>query len=89
MNNKEIKTELTRDDLNNLLGIFNTLNSITDDVHECLDMSLSQLSDLQRKTCELSNMFNFRPAMDEDGNPIHYKPKVLPDDDNAWFYEEE
>ena len=86
---KQLKTELTRDDLNNLLDIFNTLNSITDHVHECLDMNLSQIRALQNKAGELSSMFNFRPYMNEDGEPVNYEPKVLPDDANAWYWKED
>tara|TARA_R110000823_G_scaffold264491_2_gene384635 strand:- start:713 stop:979 length:267 start_codon:yes stop_codon:yes gene_type:complete len=88
MTDKEIKTELTRVEVEKLLEIFNSINSMVDDTVEMMDVRLSQLSDLQDKAYTLAHMFNFRPPMDEDGNPVSYKPKVLPDDDNAWFYEE-
>jgi hypothetical protein len=53
-----------------------------------MDVRLSQLSDARDKTYALKNRFNFRPPVrEEDGNPNHYKPYVLPDDPTAWYYE--
>ena len=81
---------LNRDDLLMLLEVYNTIDALVDDTMEMMDVRLSQLSDARDKTYALKNRFNFRPPVrEEDGNPNHYKPYVLPDDPTAWFYKEE
>ena len=89
MNNKEIKTELTRDEVLKLLEVYISMDSIIDDTMECMDVRLSQLSDLRDKSFTLKSIFDFRPTVNDDGNPNHYKPYVLPDDPTAWFYEQQ
>ena len=90
MTKKTIKTELTRDEVLMLLEVYNCMDSMVDDTMEMMDVRLSQLSDLRDKSYALKNMFNFRPPVrEEDGNPNHYKPYVLPDDPTAWFWKEE
>ena len=85
---KPIKTELTRDEVRIILEVYNCMDSMVDDTMEMMDVRLSQLSDLRDKTYALKHMFNFRPPVrEEDGNPNHYKPYVLPDDPAAWYYE--
>jgi len=37
----------------------------------------------------LKNMFDFRPPTDSEGEPNHWRPYVLPDDDRAWFHKKE
>ncbi len=88
MTNKTIKTELTRDEVAILLEVYNTIDALVDDTTEMLDVRLSQLSDARDKAFALKQMFNFRAPIGDDGNPNHWKPCVLPDDPNAWFYEE-
>ena len=88
MNNKTIKTELTRDEVLILLEVYNCMDSMIDDTMEMMDVRLSQLSDLRDKSYALKNMFNFRPPVNEGGNPNHYKPYVLSDDTTAWYYNE-
>ncbi len=84
----KLKTKLTRDDVLKLLSIYNTLNSVVTETHDCLDMRLSQLNDMQDKVSDLSNMFEFRPVIDDEGNPNHWLPKVLPNDPKAWYWKE-
>jgi hypothetical protein len=50
---------------------------------------MSQLSDVRDKAYALKQMFDFRPLVGDDGNPNHWKPCVLPDDPNAWYYEKD
>ena len=85
---KEIKTELTRSEVEKLLEIFNTVDSMVDDTIEMMDVRLSQLSDVRDKVYSLQHMFDFRPQVGEDGDPKHWLPKVMPDADNAWYYEQ-
>ena len=86
---KELKTELTRDEVTKLLEVYNTIDALVDDTLEIMDVRLSQLSDVRDKAYALKNMFDFRPPVrEEDGNPNHYKPYVLPDDPTAWYYED-
>jgi len=75
------------EDLKAVLILYNTLDSELDDILECCDVSLSQVRSLREASHRVSNVFNFRPAIGEDGNPRHWFPKVLATDDKAWFYE--
>ena len=86
---KTIKTELTRDEVAILLEVYNTIDALVDDTTEMLDVRLSQLSDARDKAHALRQMFNFRAPVGDDGNPNHWKAYVLPDDPNAWYYNEE
>ena len=86
---KTIKTELTRDEVAILLEVYNTIDALVDDTTEMLDVRLSQLSDARDKAYALKQMFDFRAPVGDDGNPNHWKPYVLPDDPNAWYYKEE
>ena len=85
---KELKTELTRDEVTILLEVYNTIDAMVDDTMECMDVRLSQLSDVRDKAFALKKMFDFRAPVGDDGNPNHWKPSVLPDDPNAWYYED-
>jgi hypothetical protein len=87
MTNKTIKTELTRDEVAILLEVYNTIDALVDDTMEMMDVRMSQLSDARDKANALKQMFAFRPVIGDDGNPNHWKPCVLPDDPNAWYYE--
>ena len=80
---------IDRNDLLMLLEVYNTIDALVDDSLEIMDVRLSQLSDVRDKSFALKNRFDFRPQVNEDGNPNHYKPCVLPDDPIAWYYNEE
>ena len=80
---------IDRGDLLMLLEVYNTIDALVDDTLEMMDVRLSQLSDARDKTFALKNRFDFRPPVNKDGNPNHYKPYVLPDDPTAWYYNEE
>ena len=84
---KQIKTELTRNEVIKLLEVYNCMDALVDDSMEMMDVRLSQLSDLREKAHTLRYMFNFRHPMDENGDPEHWKSSVLPDDPDAWFYD--
>ena len=84
---KTLKTELTRDEVKQLLELYNELDSSLDNIVECLDVDLSTLRDLRKQAHKLQELFNFRSAINEEGNPSHWLPSVLPDADNAWYYE--
>ena len=87
MTKKTIKTELTRDEVAILLEVYNTINALVDDTTEMLDVRLSQLSDARDKAHALKHMFGFRAPVGDDGNPNHWRPYVMPDDPNAWYYD--
>jgi len=75
------------EDMKAVLTLYNVLDSELDDILECCDVSLSQVRSLRAASHNVSNKFNFRPTVGEDGNPHHWLPKVLATDDKAWFYE--
>jgi hypothetical protein len=81
---------ISRSDLEDLLALYNCLDSMTSEVGETFDLDLSTLRDLQRLSYMIKNRFDFRPQADEVGDrPCHWKPCVLPDDERAWFYKGE
>jgi hypothetical protein len=84
---KKLKTKLTRDEVKQLLELYNKLDSSVNDIIECLDIDLSTLRDLRQAAYDLSELFNFRSKVGDDGNPCHWGGKVLPDEPDAWFYE--
>ncbi len=86
---KTIKTELTRDEVAILLDVYNTIDAMVDDTMELMDVRMSLLNDVREKSYALKSMFDFRPLVDSNGNPNHWRPYVLPDNPNAWFYEKE
>jgi len=88
MVNKKLKTELSRDDMQAMLELYNTLDQGIDNIVECLDVDLSTLREFREKVHSLREMFNFRAPMDDDGRPMHWRESVLPDAPNAWFYED-
>ena len=85
--NKKLKTKLTRDEVTQLLNLYNKLDSSLDNIVECLDVDLSTLRDLRKLAYDLRELFNFRSSINEEGHPSHWLPSVLPDADNAWYYE--
>ena len=86
---KTVKLELTREEVVKLLELYNCLDSFVDDTKECLDVRLSQLSDLEDKSYDLRNMFDFRNPTNDCGHPAHWKPSVMPDDPSAWYHDSE
>ena len=86
---KKLKTEVTRDEILKLLELYNSADTMIDDTMEMMDVRLSQLSDLRDKLSSLAQMFDFRPAVGDDGDPRHWLPKVMPDDTKAWYHKKE
>ena len=86
----ELYEELTREEVEKLLDLYNCIDDLLRDVSDGFDVSLSQLRDLQRKMWYLRDTFKFKPQRDEDtGYPEHWKPYVLKDDPRAWYYKGE
>ena len=84
---RELKTELTREEVTKLLKLYNVLEHLTDQAGEVFDVDLSTLRDVQHWNYRMKEIFNFAPQADEQGDrPVHWKPYVLADDDRAWFY---
>ena len=86
MPKKSVKTVLTRDDIVELLSVYQIMDDICDDFQEMFDTDLAQIRTLQAKAHDLKRMFDFRPRTGEDGNPNHWQPYVMPDDDRAWYH---
>tara|TARA_R100001463_G_scaffold40920_1_gene86544 strand:+ start:276 stop:557 length:282 start_codon:yes stop_codon:yes gene_type:complete len=83
--NVTLKTGLTREEIQKMCDLYNTIDGICDDVAEMLDIDLSKLRKLRESSWELRNMFSFKPQVGDDGNPNHWQPYVMPDDDKAWY----
>jgi len=91
MKNKKVKlkTELTREEVQELLEVYRSMDAICTDFREMFDTSIAKVSKLEDMSITLKNMFDFRPPTDSEGDPNHWRPYVLPDDDRAWFHKKE
>ena len=91
MKNKEVKlkTKLTRSEVADLLEVYRIMDDICDDFKEMFDTDLGKVRKLEEMSYTLKNMFDFRPITDSEGDPNHWRPYVMPDDDRAWFHKPE
>ena len=85
----KLKTDLTREEVKELLEVYRIMDSICTDFREMFDTNLTKVSKLEDMSITLKDMFNFRPPTDSEGDPNHWRPYVLPDDDRAWFHKNE
>ena len=81
-----VKTELTREEVVELLGLYHVIDEICTDFQEVFDTDLGKVRKLQDMSYTLKNLFDFRPRIGEDGSPNHWRPYVMPDDDRAWYH---
>ena len=86
MPKKNVKTVLTRDEIIEILSLYQVMDDILEDASEIFDIDLSKLRRLRDSSHALKQMFDFRPRTGEDGNPNHWQPYVMPDDDRAWYH---
>jgi hypothetical protein len=86
MTEKTVKTELTREEVVELLGLYHIIDEIVSDFGEMFDTDLGKIRKLQDMSYTLKNLFDFRPRIGDDGNPNHWRPYVMPDDDRAWYH---
>lgn len=88
MANKEVKlkTELTREEVQELLEVYRSMDAICTDFREMFDTDLGKVRKLEDVSTKLKDMFDFRPPTDSEGDPNHWRPYVLPDDDRAWYH---
>ena len=89
MAKKKLKLKLTREEVQELLEVYRSMDAICTDFREIFDTSINKLSKLEDMSITLKNMFDFRPPTDSEGDPNHWRPYVLPDDDRAWFHKKE
>ena len=85
----KLKTELTRNEVEELLEVYRSMDAIVTDFREIFDTSINKLSKLEDMSITLKNMFDSRPPTDSEGSPNHWRPYVLPDDDRAWYSKKE
>ena len=86
MTDKTVKTELTRDEVVELLNVYIIMDEICTDFQEIFDTDLGKIRKLQDMSYTLKNLFDFRPPTNDNGYPEHYRPYVMPDDDRAWYH---
>ena len=85
------KTEnvmISRGDIEDILALYNHIDTMLDNAGEIFDLQLSDLLQLREKAWQLRQLFDFKPQRDEDkpDHPSPWKPCVLKDDDRAWHY---
>ena len=89
MAKKEVKLNLTRNELEEILEVYRSIDAICTDFREMFDTDISKIRKLEEMSITLKNMFDFRPPTDSEGDPNHWRPYVLPDDDRAWYSKKE
>jgi len=91
MTDKTIYASLTREEVQQLCDLYNHIDTMLDNAGEIFDLQLSDLLQLREKNWELCNMFEFKAQRDTEkpNSPSHWKPSVLPDDDRAWYYNDD
>jgi hypothetical protein len=82
---------ISRGDIEDILSLYNKIDSMVDEVGETFDIDISTLRDLRNLSYKVKSRFDFRPQKDDnyDDRPCHWKPSVLPDDDRAWYYNDD
>ena len=89
MKDKEVKLNLTRNEVEDLLEVYRSIDAICTDFREMFDTDISKIRKLEDMSYTLKNMFDFRPPKDSEGDPNHWRPYVLPDDERAWYSKKE
>lgn len=89
MAKKEVKLNLTREEVQEILEVYRSIDAICTDFREMFDTDISKIRKLEEMSITLKNMFDFRPPTDSEGDPNHWRPYVLPDDDRAWYSKKE
>jgi hypothetical protein len=84
--NVKVKTELTREEVVELLGLYHVIDEVISDFGEMFDTDLGKVRKLQEMSWTLKNLFDFRPRIGDNGYPEHYRPYVMPDDQRAWYH---
>jgi len=84
--NVKLKTELTREEVTELLNAYNSMDAICTDFREMFDTDLGKVRKLEDMSTKLKDMFDFRPVTDSEGHPNHWRPYVMPDDERAWYH---
>ena len=84
--NVKVKTELTREEVVELLSLYHIIDEVISDFGEMFDTDLGKVRKLQEMSWTLKNLFDFRPRIGDNGYPEHYRPYVMPDDDKAWYH---
>ena len=66
MTKKNVKTVLTRDDIVELLSVYQIMDDVCDDFQEIFDTNLSNIRKLQDMSQVLKRMFDFRARTGEE-----------------------
>ena len=81
-----VKTELTREEVVELLGLYHIIDEMVSDFREMFDTDLGKVRRLQDMSYTLKNLFDFRQRTNQIGETDHWRPYVMPDDDRAWYH---
>jgi len=73
--------EVTSEQRLELLKAHNDLKDALMTIHECQDLWMSDIRNLERVQCNLHRIFKFVPPQDEDGHRTHYADWILDEDD--------
>ncbi len=64
MKDKEVKLNLSRNEVEDLLEVYRSMDELVSDFREMFDTSLEKVRKLEDMSFTLKNMFDFRPPTD-------------------------
>ena len=64
MTDKEVKLNLSRNEVEDLLEVYRSMDELVSDFREMFDTSLEKVRKLEDMSFTLKNMFDFRPPTD-------------------------
>ena len=82
-NNQTVTLNMSLKDYIDLLKGYNNLRSVTQTLHECHDLFVSDLGKLEFLEVNLFDNLGFARPKDEDGVGNYYAQAVLSNDSNA------
>ena len=69
--------EITNEDRLEFLKAYNNLRNILTNIHECQDLWMSDIRDLESMAYLMRRVMKFSPQRDDEGRQIHYSDWVL------------
>ena len=83
-NNQTVTLNMSLKDYIDLLKGYNNLRSVTQTLHECHDLFVSDLGKLEFLEVNLFDNLGFARTKDEDGERNYYGEAVLSNNPNVW-----
>lgn len=72
--------EITHEDRVEFLKAYNNLRNILTNIHECQDLWMSDIRNLESMEYLMRRVMKFSPQRDDEGNQMHYSDWVIKED---------